>query len=149
MAEHLIIKGNSKMLDKQHFYPKMFGNNKENSYICNIQMQHPKSNEIMEKKQIIEAMHNKLHEIDPHAKAILFGSRARGTEKEGSDWDILILLDKPKVTLQDYNKYSYPLRELGWDIDEIINPILFSQREWEENSYTLFNHNVTREGIAI
>ena len=31
----------------------------------------------MEKKQIIEAMHNRLHEIDPHAKAILFGSRAR------------------------------------------------------------------------
>lgn len=70
----------------------------------------------MEKKQIIEAMHNRLHEIDPHAKAILFGSRARGTEHEGSDWDVLILLDKPKVTLQDYDKYSYPLRELGWDI---------------------------------
>lgn len=68
----------------------------------------------MEKKQIIEAMHNRLHEIDPHAKAILFGSRARGTEHEGSDWDVLILLDKPKVTLQDYDKYSYPLRELGW-----------------------------------
>lgn len=100
----------------------------------------------MEKKQIIEAMHNRLHEIDPHAKAILFGSRARGTEHEGSDWDVLILLDKPKVTLQDYDKYSYPLRELGWDIDEIINPVLFSQKEWEENHYTLFNHNVNKEG---
>ena len=103
----------------------------------------------MEKKRIIEAMHNRLHEIDPHAKAILFGSRARGTEHEGSDWDVLILLDKPKVTLQDYDKYSYPLRELGWDIDEIINPVLFSQKEWEENHYTLFNHNVNKEGIAI
>ena len=94
-------------------------------------------------------MHNRLHEIDPHAKAILFGSRARGTEHEGSDWDVLILLDKPKVTLQDYDKYSYPLRELGWDIDEIINPVLFSQKEWEENHYTLFNHNINKEGIAI
>ena len=74
---------------------------------------------------------------------------ARGTEHEGSDWDVLILLDKPKVTLQDYDKYSYPLRELGWDIDEIINPVLFSQKEWEENHYTLFNHNVNKEGIAI
>ena len=59
----------------------------------------------MEKKRIIEAMHNRLHEIDPLAKAILFGSRARGTEQEGSDWNILILLDKPKVTLQDYDKF--------------------------------------------
>ena len=39
----------------------------------------------MKKNPIIEAMHNKLYEIDPHAKAILFGSRARGTEHEGSD----------------------------------------------------------------
>ena len=85
----------------------------------------------MKKNQIIEAMHNKLYEIDPHAKAILFGSRARGTEHERSDWDILILLDKPK------------------DIDETINPVLFSQKEWEENRHTLFNHNVTREGIVI
>ena len=55
----------------------------------------------------------------------------------------------PKITLQDYDKYSYPLRELGWDIDEIINPVLFSKKEWEENHYTLFNHNVNKEGIAI
>lgn len=44
-------------------------------------------------------MHNNLHEIDPHAKAIIFGFRTRETEKERSDWDVLILLDKPKVTL--------------------------------------------------
>ena len=74
----------------------------------------------MKKNQIIEAMHNKLYEIDPHAKAILFGSRARGTEHEGSDWDILILLDKPKVTLQDYDKYSYPLRELGSRLRQVF-----------------------------
>lgn len=103
----------------------------------------------MDKKQVIKAMHDKLQEIDPHAKAILFGSRARGTEHLESDWDVLILLNKPKITLQDYDKYSYPLRELGWDIDEIINPIIFSNEEWEANHYTLFNHNVTREGIAL
>ena len=103
----------------------------------------------MNRKHVIEAMHNKLQEIDPHATAILFGSRARGTEHAESDWDVLILLDKPKVTLEDYNRYSYPLRELGWELDEIINPVLFSKKEWEENQFTLFNHNVTRDGIAI
>ena len=103
----------------------------------------------MDKKHVLEAMHNKLCEIDPHARAVLFGSRARGTEHDGSDWDVLILLDKPEITLQDYDTYSYPLSELGWEINEIINPILFSQKEWDENRFTLFNHNVRKEGIAI
>ena len=103
----------------------------------------------MDKELVIKAMSSKLREIDPHVKAFLFGSRARGTELENSDWDVLILINKPKVTLQDYDKYSYPLRELGWDIDEIINPVIFSQQEWDENHFTLFNHNVRREGIVI
>ena len=80
---------------------------------------------------------------------MLFYSHGTMSDIKGSDWDVLILLDKPKVTLQDYDKYSYPLRELGWDIDETINPVLFSQKEWEENRHTLFNHNVTKEGIVI
>lgn len=103
----------------------------------------------MEKERVIEAIHNTLHEVDPHAKAILFGSRARGTERKDSDWDILILIDKPQITLQDYDKYSYPLRELGWEIGEMINPVLFTKKEWEESHFTLFNHNVCREGVMI
>lgn len=103
----------------------------------------------MEKRNVIDALRKCLHEIDPHAKAFLFGSRARGTERSDSDWDVLILLNKPKVTLQDYDTYSYPLRELGWDIDEVINPVLFSEQEWKANGFTLFHHNVQREGIAI
>lgn len=103
----------------------------------------------MDKQNVIEAMHDVLRKIDPCARAFLFGSRARGTEHADSDWDVLILIDKPKVTLQDYDKYSYPLRELGWDIDEIINPVIFSQQEWDKNHFTLFNHNVRREGIEI
>lgn len=103
----------------------------------------------MEKKYVIEALHNRLHEIDPHVRAFLFGSRARGTERTDSDWDVLVLLDKPKVTLQDYDNYSYPLRELGWDLNEIINPVLFSEQEWKANHSTLFHHNVNKEAIAI
>lgn len=103
----------------------------------------------MEKEQVIAALHNRLQEIDPQSKAFLFGSRARGTEHEGSDWDVLILLDKPRITLRDYDTYSYPLRELGWDINETINPVIFSTREWEKNKFTIFNHNVRREAIAL
>lgn len=109
----------------------------------------------MSEKQVLQAMRNKLDEIEPNIKAYLFGSRARGDARNDkdmdkrSDWDVLILLDKPKVTLEDYNKYSYPLTELGWDLNEMINPVLFSVKEWNENHFTLFHHNVEADAIAL
>lgn len=103
----------------------------------------------MTEEYVIKALRDRLHEIDPRAKAVLFGSRARGTARDDSDWDVLVLLDKEKVTLQDYDTYAYPLRELGWEIDETINPVLYSEDEWNANSFTLFNHNVRKEGIAL
>lgn len=102
-----------------------------------------------EQKEIMSHIHLLLQGIDPNAKAFLFGSRARGTARSDSDWDILILLDKNRIDLSDYDKYSYPLREYGWDIDEVINPVIFTQSEWEANQFTLFNHNVQHEGIQL
>ena len=67
---------------------------------------------MIDKDDMIKAMRNVLNGIEPNVHAIPFGSRARGDDKEGSDWDVLVLIDKPRVTLLDYDKYSYPLREL-------------------------------------
>ena len=45
------------------------------------------------------------------AKVILFGPQARGDAREDSD--ILILLNKDKVELDDHDYISYPFFELG------------------------------------
>lgn len=83
------------------------------------------------------------------AQAILFGSRARGDAREDSDWDVLILLDKERITQADMDEISYPIRELGWTLNEMINPIMFTKAEWEKKSFTPFYKNVTSEGIVI
>ena len=91
----------------------------------------------------------KLRKVAPEAKAILFGSRARGDAKKESDWDVLILLDKPKIEASDFDLISYPLFELGWDNQENINPVMYTIKEWEKYSFTPFFHNVKQEGIIL
>ena len=68
-------------------------------------------------------------------RAILFGSRARGNARSDSDWDVLILLDKDRIT--------------DADIDEMINPIMYTTKEWEAKSFTPFYKNVMKEGVAL
>ena len=62
-------------------------------------------------------------------KAILFGSQARGTAKDDSYWDILIILDKEELLPSDYDNVTYPLTELGRELGKEINPVMYSARE--------------------
>ena len=82
-------------------------------------------------------------------KAILFGSRARGDAKETSDWDILVLLDKERITSDDMDEISYPIHEIGWTIDEMVNPVMYTMRDWESKKGTPFYENVMRDGVAL
>lgn len=87
--------------------------------------------------------------IPAGGEAILYGSRARGDAHKGSDWDILILLDKDSLSQADFDNVSYPFVLLGCDIGEEINPIMYTMKEWGAYRITPFYENVEREGINI
>lgn len=102
------------------------------------------------RQNIIQAIAQKAKEITPKgSEVILFGSQARGDAHEDSDWDVLILLDKDRVTGDDIDNYSYPLWEMGLDYHESINTILYTKKDWQRNSYTPFYKNVTQDGIML
>ena len=61
--------------------------------------------------------------------------------------NILILLNKDKVELDDHDYISYPFFELGWTIDVQIHPILYTFKDWMERSFSSFYKNVEREGV--
>ena len=83
------------------------------------------------------------------SSVILFGSQAREEARAGSDWDILIVLPKKLLVQADYDEVSYPFVELGWRLNERINPIMYTQEEWEANSITPFYDNVQKDGIPL
>lgn len=82
-------------------------------------------------------------------RVLLYGSRARGDAHESSDWDVLVLLDKDRIRLEDIDNVSYPLRELGWDLGEDINTVLYTVDDWSKNSFSPFHKNVESEAIAL
>ena len=95
----------------------------------------------------IAAVFRKIAPVD--AKAVLFGSRARGDARQDSDWDVLVLLGKDRITASDQDNVAYPIHEIGWEINEMVNPVMYTMREWESKRGTPFYENVMKEGIAL
>ena len=85
-------------------------------------------------REIIRKLKETSQKIVPaDGQVCLYGSHARGDAHEGSDWDILILLNKPKLVASDYG-ITYPFRELGWGIGEEINPTLYAKQQWNSRT---------------
>ena len=89
-------------------------------------------------------------EKEPSAKIYLYGSRAKGTAKPDSDWDILILLNENKITWDIEKNITYPLYDLEFEIGEVISPLVYSASEWNSKyKVTPFYINVLREGRML
>lgn len=101
-------------------------------------------------KDILSEIKKLALEILPQGSIVLlYGSRARGTSHPGSDWDLLIILDKDYLVQSDYDRVSYPFVLLGCDLNEEINPILYTEKEWQSYKATPFYENVQRDAINI
>ena len=83
------------------------------------------------------------------ARLILFGSQARNDAHEESDWDLLLLLDKPKLEHEDFDKYSYPFVLMGWDLGADIRPHAYTKEEWFNGPHALFYYNVEKDKEVI
>ena len=86
--------------------------------------------------------------LPANSTLLLYGSRARGDNRPDSDWDLLILLDKPKLVAEDYD-VAYPFRELGWDIGEEISPHVYTKKQWGEWTFLPYYKNVERDKIVL
>jgi len=104
---------------------------------------------ISTRTELLNTIKNTILSIDKNGKVILYGSQARGTANKNSDWDLLVLLDKSKIEAEDFDRFSYPLVELGWTEGEQFSPKLYTFKDWQKRSFTPFYKNIEKEGIVL
>jgi uncharacterized protein len=89
-------------------------------------------------------------EVEPAARVIMFGSRARGDARPDSDWDFGFILPG-EVTRERRYRIIDRMFELTLDDPTlIVNSFTCSESEWEspQRAIALFD-NIRREGIEI
>jgi predicted nucleotidyltransferase len=98
---------------------------------------------------ITKLIRKKISEIDPKAQVILFGSRARGDEKNDSDWDILVLTDYA-VDIEKERQFREYLYDLELETGEPFSLFAYSQHDWHtKQRISPFYKNVRKEGINL
>ena len=100
-------------------------------------------------KYISQLIRTYVNSIDNDAEVILYGSRARGDERNDSDWDILILTDY-SVDMTQERKFRDKLYDSELETGEPFSVFVYSKSDWQtKQRITPFYYNVTHEGLVL
>ncbi len=98
--------------------------------------------------ELLEQIKNTVLKTDNKAKIILFGSQARKTAHENSDWDFLIL-----TNLLLNNTLKQQLRNelfaIELDFEVVISNLIYSKQEWKQIKVASLYKNIEKEGIIL
>jgi len=99
-------------------------------------------------KYILSKVKHKIKAIDPEAKIILFGSRARDDFHEDSDWDFLILTRI--IVNQDLkNRISDSPFETELETESVLTGIVQNIDSWNSYSGAPIFKNISKDGVEI
>ena len=99
---------------------------------------------------IVEKIREMANSFYPGSEVYLYGSRARGDEKNISDWDLLILLNLKNISFELETKIMDDFYELELETGEIFSPLIYSKTEWNtKRSITPLYKNIKTEGIRL
>lgn len=98
------------------------------------------------KQHILSPIKSLALAVDEKAEVVLFGSRARGDFREDSDWDVLILLEKP-VTEVLKRQIRDQVFDLELETDTVISTLIENKTDWAKYAVTPLFQNVEKEGV--
>ena len=100
--------------------------------------------------EILQQCKQAICRVLPDAEVILYGSRARGDAAPDSDYDILVLTDKPvNVKMkEDLISSIYPTElETG----AVMTLIAYNRKQWNSQLHKAmpFRKNIERDGVML
>lgn len=104
----------------------------------------------MNRNALLQRIKQAIHEMEPDAEIILYGSRSRQEAGPESDWDLLVLVDGP-VDDTRADAIRHRLYEIEWESGEVLCAVVRSQQEWNSSLYRAmpFHQNVERNGVVL
>ncbi|GHT58587.1 hypothetical protein AGMMS50239_03400 [Bacteroidia bacterium] len=97
--------------------------------------------------EILENIRTLKRQLLPDDRLILFGSQARGDARPDSDWDLLLLLNKPIKEESDEDK-TFEFVLMGWKYGTYLSIKIFTEKDWYSHP-SLLRYNIENEGIEI
>ena len=103
-------------------------------------------------RDLLGRVRSAVREVEPDARIILYGSRARGDAGAESDWDLLVLVDGP-VDHARASVVRHRLLEVSLEQEDcpVLSAIVRGKSEWDSPLYRAmpFHANVEREGVEL
>ena len=86
------------------------------------------------KDKILQKIIKVVDKNAPDSEVYLYGSQARGNANKLSDWDLLILLNRPNISFDLETKFMNEFYDLELETGEVISPLIYSKYDWN-NKY--------------
>ena len=102
----------------------------------------------MNRKELTYKVKESVRAIDPNARIILFGSRARRDNKGKSDWDFLILTSH-QADEQMKRQIRDILIDTELEAEEVISTLIYSQDKWRDYQITPLYRNISKDGVEL
>ncbi|MBX9782532.1 MAG: nucleotidyltransferase domain-containing protein [Chitinophagaceae bacterium] len=101
-------------------------------------------------KEIIQRIKQTVQKAEPGAQIILFGSYARGDNRDDSDIDLLILSQNIIVSDMDKKHIISELYDVELETGYPISSVILSSSDWNNRYFsTPFYFNIKQDGITL
>lgn len=99
---------------------------------------------------MLQRIKQNVQEIEADAEVWLYGSRARQDARRDSDWDVLVLSSKPKLTFQEEEAFMDHICDLMVETGQVIQLFAYGKQDWHTHHVvTPFYQNVQTDAIRL